>query len=65
MYVDCGITKILIYVQLKQYITESICLTKLTLDNMDTNPKQKLVIGLGSHKKSVITCKLYMKLYDY
>ena len=53
-YADCGITKILIYVQLKQYITESIGLTNINTDidtDTDTNTKHKLDIGLDSHKK--------------
>ena len=56
---DCGIIKILIYVQLKLYITESIGLTEPTPDitdtNTNTNTKSKLGIGLGSYQKPVPT----------
>ena len=52
MYADCGVTKILIYVQFKRYITESIGLTKPTPNNIVTDSEPKLVIGLVSHKKT-------------
>ena len=55
MYTHYNVISILIFVQHKYYIIESISLTKLTPTNIVINTVLKLGIGLGLYKKLVPT----------